>query len=139
MANDPPRLERAGVLAAAPNFAVLGLLAAPVILAGALAPQNPIPAFFHGQDKLEHALAFAALAFAAQFRAAPSKLRFLILAGFAFGLEAAQALLTATRTPALDDALTSLVGVGVGLGVARLASHVRQFAIPPKEPHPVLA
>ncbi|MBL8544352.1 MAG: hypothetical protein JNJ63_11155 [Hyphomonadaceae bacterium] len=80
------------------------------------------PTFMPAQDKAEHVLAFSMLALALMTgaNAAGVALAASALTAFAFAIEWAQPLWTATREGDLADALASFAGIGVGALLAGL-------------------
>lgn len=96
----------------------LWLLALAVVCVASLVPPPPVELPRHG-DKLEHLLAYAALAAAAVQLFRPGRALWtagigLVLMGAA--LELAQGALTATRLADPADALANTAGVLLGLG-----------------------
>lgn len=117
-------MNRAVVKAASKPIvsAVLTWIAPATVLAlvcwGTLAPQDPMPKYFGGQDKLEHLVAFMLLS-ATMSAAAPG--RFIVfVAGFclslSFAVEFGQAVFTLHREPSLRDAAASIIGSCIGIG-----------------------
>ena len=100
----------------------LWLLAVAVVCVASLTPPPPLELPRHG-DKVEHLLAYAALAAAAVqvFRRG----RFLLAVGaglvlMGIGLEFAQGALTETRLADPADAVANTAGVLLGMATARL-------------------
>lgn len=106
----------------ASRLAVRGLGVALLVLVLALTLSDEVvrPQFMAGQDKVEHVLAFLALAFAFALGASLwAVLSYgLALSGVAFAIEFLQEIVTTTREGGLNDALAGCVGVVLGLGFA---------------------
>ncbi len=99
---------------------VLGLALLLLVLALTLSDEVARPQLMAGQDKVEHILAFLALAFVFGWGASLwALLAFGVgLTGVSFGIEALQETLTTTREGAFSDALAGCIGIGVGLSLA---------------------
>ncbi len=91
-----------------------------LVLALTLSDDVVRPEFMVGQDKVEHVLAFLALAFAFGLGASfwVSLAYGVALSGVAFGIEMLQEMVTTTREGGLSDALAGCVGIVLGLGFA---------------------
>lgn len=95
----------------------------------ALVPRLPELPPFQLSDVILHAVAFSYLTFAlvlARFTDREaltrlSRMAFLAMAGYGLALELAQSLVP-ERTASLKDLLVDLVGIGIGLALARVAA-----------------
>lgn len=98
----------------------LWLLAVLAVLVFCLMPASGLPDLPHNGDKLEHALAFFALAASAVQLYARPRLRVvgvgLLLLGFA--IEVAQGALTADRSADPFDLMADAVGIALGMATA---------------------
>jgi VanZ family protein len=99
-----------------------------IVLWLALVPRPPA-AIDTGWDKLNHALAFSALALSGRFGFPGPRWRALAIAlgllAFGILIEAVQSFLP-TRSAELDDVIADVVGIGIGLLAAAVATKLMQ-------------
>lgn len=106
--------QRAGALCLA---AALALSALGFWLA--VSPQA-IPRLFPQQDKLEHFLAFAALAGLASINARALVWRAMSVSALTVLVEIGQAVLSTTREPSWNDVLAGLLGVAFAIAALKI-------------------
>jgi VanZ family protein len=100
----------------------LGAIATAVVLYGTLSAHDPLPTILpFQQDKVEHAGAFFVLGglFSWRSRLWGMVRCALALTGLAIAIEILQGLLTTTRQPSLEDVGAGLIGLALGLTLAR--------------------
>jgi VanZ family protein len=88
----------------------------------ALQPGYATPARLFGSDKIEHILAFSALAVLARlgWPRQPAWISGLVLLSYGLGIEALQATDQIGRTASLADVGADLIGIGLGIGIVAL-------------------
>lgn len=82
-------------------------------------PASGVPAGFPGSDKLVHLAVFAALALTGRVAALPRAALVAGLVGYAVGSEVLQHVLPLGRSADLLDVLADVLGIALGLVLAR--------------------